>query len=77
MHGPRHDNVTPHDTDANIVTGPAGPAGPSEGTGRGWVVQRCAHWHCHTLIHLDITRPGRPRRFCSTRCRVAEHRRLN
>ena len=74
MHGPQHDNVTPHDTDANIVTGPAGPA---EGPGLGWVAQRCAHWHCRTLIHIDITRPGRPRRFCSTRCRVAEHRRLN
>jgi hypothetical protein len=26
MDGPQHDNVTPHDTDANIVTGPTGPA---------------------------------------------------
>jgi hypothetical protein len=73
MNGPQHDNVTPHDTGANIVTGPTDPA-PSPALG--WVVRRCAHWHCRTLIHIDVTRPGRPRRFCSTRCRVAEHRRL-
>jgi hypothetical protein len=74
MHGPQHDSATGHDTDANIVTGPTGPA---EGPRLGWVVRRCAHWHCATLIHIDVTRPGQPRRFCSTRCRVAEHRRLN
>jgi hypothetical protein len=71
MDGPRHDSVTPHDTDANIVTGPAGCPD------LGCVVRRCAHWHCRTLIHIDVTRRGQPRRFCSTRCRVAEHRRLN
>ena len=65
---------TPHDADANIVTGPAAPADCPD---RGCVVGPCAHWHCRTLIHIDLTRPGRPRRFCSTRCRVAEHRRLN
>lgn len=74
MHGPQHGSTTPHDADANIVTDPTGPA---ESPRLGWVAQRCAHWHCRTLIHIDITRPGRPRRFCSTRCRVAEHRRLN
>jgi hypothetical protein len=73
MNDPQHDNVTPHDTAANIVTGPTGRA---EDPRLGWVVLRCAHWHCRTLIHLDVTRPGRPRRFCSTRCRVAEHRRI-
>jgi len=71
MHGPQHDSATGHDADANIVTG------PTEGPGLGWIVRRCGHWHCRTLIHIDVTRPGQPRRFCSTRCRVAEHRRLN
>jgi hypothetical protein len=74
MHGPQHDNATGHDADANIVTGPTGPA---ERPRLGWIVLRCAHYHCRTLIHIDVTRPGQPRRFCSTRCRVAEHRRLN
>lgn len=62
------------DTDANIVTSPALPGGCPD---RGCVVSRCAYWHCTTLIHVDVTRRGRPRRFCSLRCRVAEHRRLN
>jgi len=74
MHGPQHDNATGHDVDANIVTGPTGPA---EGPRLGWVVRRCEHYHCRTLIHIDVTRRGQPRRFCSTRCRVAEHRRLH
>jgi hypothetical protein len=65
---------TPPDTDANIVTGPTTPADCPD---PGCVVRRCAHWHCRILIHVDVTRPGQPRRFCSTRCRVAEHRRLN
>lgn len=74
MHAPQHDITTPHDADANIVTGPTIPASCPEPA---YVVLRCAHWHCRTPIRIDITRPGRPRRFCSTRCRVAEHRRLN
>ena len=74
MNAPQHDSATPHDTDANIVTGPTASA---ECPDLGCVVRRCAHWHCRTLIHIDVTRPGQPRRFCSTRCRVAEHRRLN
>ena len=73
MQAPQHDS-SPDDADANIVTGPAVPADRPD---LGWVVRRCAHWHCRTLIHCDVTRPGQPRRFCSTRCRVAEHRRLN
>jgi hypothetical protein len=74
MDTPQHDNGAPRDADANIVTGPAAPAGCPD---LGCVVLRCAHWHCRTLIHIDVTRRGRPRRFCSTRCRVAEYRRLN
>jgi hypothetical protein len=74
MDTPQRANAAPPDVDANIVTGPAASAGCPD---LGCVVRRCAHWHCRTLIHIDVTRPGRPRRFCSTRCRVAEHRRLN
>ena len=74
MEAPQRNNTTPHDADANIVTGPTVPADCPD---LGCVVRRCAHWHCATLIHIDVTRPGQPRRFCSTRCRVAEHRRLN
>ncbi len=73
MDAPQRNSTTPHDADANIVTGPAAPAGCPD---RGCVVLPCAHWHCRTLIHI-VTRRGPPRRFCSTRCRVAEHRRLN
>ena len=77
MDAPQHDIATPHDADANIVTGPTVPTAPADCPELGCVVRRCAHWHCRTLIHIDVTRPGQPRRFCSTRCRVAEHRRLN
>jgi hypothetical protein len=73
MAAPQRDGSS-DDADANIVTGPAVPAGCPD---LGRVVRRCAHWHCRTLIHIDVTRRGQPRRFCSTRCRVAEHRRLN
>jgi hypothetical protein len=74
MEAPQRTNTTPYDADANIVTDPTTSADCPD---LGCVVRRCAHWHCRTLIHIDITRPGQPRRFCSTRCRVAEHRRLN
>jgi hypothetical protein len=74
MDTPQRTNAAGRDADANIVTGPAELAGCPE---RGCVVARCAHWHCRTLIHIDVTRRGRPRRFCSTHRRVAEHRRLN
>ncbi len=36
----------------------------------------CRRPWCINTIHLDLTSRGRPRRYCSTRCRVAEHRRL-
>jgi hypothetical protein len=39
--------------------------------------RRCAHWDCSNIIHIGLNRRGQPRQFCSTRCRVAEHRRLN
>ena len=39
-------------------------------------VIRCHHVECRRLMHVPLLRRGQPRRFCSTRCRVAEHRRL-
>jgi len=41
----------------------------------GCVIMRCHRFLCDRPIHL-INQPGRPRRFCSPACRVAEHRRL-
>ena len=32
---------------------------------------------CPNLVHVNLTSRGQPRRYCSTRCRVAEHRRLH
>lgn len=37
---------------------------------------RCHRFLCHNLVHVTLGR-GHPARFCSTACRVAEHRRLN
>ncbi len=70
---PRHERATPGNNDANIVTGPAPGGCPDPG----WIVRRCAHWHCKATFHIDVNRGGQRRRFCSARCRVAEHRRLN
>lgn len=39
------------------------------------ILTRCARFLCPTTIHVTIS-PGRPRRYCSPACRVAEHRRL-
>ena len=39
----------------------------------GFIIRRCEHWSCNHTFHVP-NRPGQPRRFCSTRCRVAEHR---
>ncbi len=41
----------------------------------GCVLLRCAHWLCPTMIHR-LHQRGQPRRYCSTACQVAEHRRL-
>ena len=53
MDTPQRANAAPPDVDANIVTGPAASAGCPD---LGCVVRRCAHWHCRTLIHIDVTR---------------------
>ena len=39
------------------------------------VLLRCARWLCPNTIHR-LPQPGQPRRYCSTACKVAEHRRL-
>jgi hypothetical protein len=41
------------------------------------LIQRCALWSCRHTFHFPLRRRGQPRRFCSTRCRVAEHRSLH
>lgn len=63
------------DTSANTVTDrpSAGPC-PDH---RGCVIHKCQHWHCRNMIHMNLNSRGQRRKFCSTRCRVAEHRRLN
>jgi hypothetical protein len=40
------------------------------------LVVRCDRFLCIRLVHVPLDRRGRPRRFCSPACRVAEHRRL-
>jgi hypothetical protein len=40
------------------------------------LLQRCRRLWCANTVHVRLRRPGQPRRFCSTTCRVAEHRRL-
>jgi hypothetical protein len=65
-----------------------GPAalGPDEYRYRPWVpgacrehqrciLIRCHHFGCPRPVHVTLGR-GRPREFCSARCRVAEYRRL-
>lgn len=43
----------------------------------GCVIHKCEHWHCRNMIHMNLNSRGQRRKFCGTRCRVAEHRRLN
>jgi len=42
----------------------------------GCLITRCRRFLCNTPVHLALNSPGQPRRYCSTACRVAEHRRL-
>jgi Family of unknown function (DUF6788) len=82
-HHPRRDELSPGPavtennpiTHANTVTIPGGPGTCPDH--RGCLARKCAHWGCSNIIHVDLNRRGQPRRFCTTRCRVAEHRRLN
>jgi hypothetical protein len=42
----------------------------------GCLIAGCARFLCGQPVHINLNRPGRPRRYCSPACRVAEHRRL-
>jgi hypothetical protein len=42
----------------------------------GCLIAGCARFLCARPVHINLDRPGRPRRYCSPACRVAEHRRL-
>ena len=70
-------NETPPATTANADEyrySPAAGPGPCT-THRGCVIVRCQRFLCDRPVHI-LNHPGRPRRFCSPACRVAEHRRL-
>ena len=59
-------------TPANIVTSP--PPCPDHPN---CLPRPCRRLWCPNLIHISLTSPGQPRQYCTTRCRVAEHRRLH
>jgi hypothetical protein len=40
------------------------------------VLIRCHRFPCSRPVHVTLG-PGRPARFCSARCRVADYRRLS
>jgi hypothetical protein len=42
----------------------------------GCYIYRCTRWLCQRTFHTQLIRRGQPRRYCSSACRVAEHRRL-
>jgi hypothetical protein len=58
-------------TGTNIVTARPDPGPCPEHPG--CVLLHCANMWCDQLVHYK-NQPGQPRRFCSTRCRVAHHR---
>jgi hypothetical protein len=60
-------------TPANIVTGQPRPCPDHPDC----LLQRCRRLWCHNTVHVKLISRGQPRRYCSTRCRVAEHRRLH
>jgi hypothetical protein len=76
-HAAKPCNETPPATTANADEyrySPATTPGPCP-THRGCVITHCHRLFCDRPIHI-LNQPGRPRRFCSPACRVAEHRRL-
>lgn len=63
-------------TDQQIVTA-SDPSRPEPGScpeHPHCLLARCQHHRCNALIHVHLRGPGRLRQFCSTRCRVAQHR---
>lgn len=76
-HAARPCNEIPPATTANADEyrySPATAPGPCP-THRGCVIVRCQRFFCDRPVHV-LNQRGRPRRFCSPACRVAEHRRL-
>jgi hypothetical protein len=67
------DHVAEASTDEYRYSPPAEPGHCP--THPGCAIVRCRRFFCNKPVHI-LNRPGRPRRFCSTACRVAEHRRL-
>jgi hypothetical protein len=64
-------------TDSGTDTVTDQPAAGSCPDHHGCVIHKCEHWHCRNMIHMNLNSRGQRRKFCGTRCRVAEHRRLN
>lgn len=62
---------TPNRDEYRYVT----PGAGSCPTHPGCFITRCHRFLCDRAVHTR-NHPGRPRRFCSSACRVAEHRRL-
>jgi hypothetical protein len=71
--GPRAAKPKPNGDEYRYVTPVAGPTCP---THPGCTTVRCHRLLCDRPVH-NLNQPGRPRRFCSPACRVAEHRRLH
>jgi hypothetical protein len=63
-------------TSAEIVTARAGRSALCP-THPYCMISRCRRFLCQREIHVRRSGPGRPKQYCSTRCRVAEHRWLN
>jgi hypothetical protein len=70
--GPRAAKPKPNRDEYRYVTPVAGPTCPTHPR---CAIVRCHRFLCDRPVHI-LNRPGRPRRFCSPACRVAEHRRL-
>jgi hypothetical protein len=65
-------NATPHTDEYRYSSSTTTRVCP---THPGCVIMRCQRFLCDGPVHI-LKQRGRPRRFCRTACRVAEHRRL-
>lgn len=76
-HAPKRCNEIPLATTLNADEYRYSPAKTSHAcpTHPGCVIVRCQRFLCDRPVHI-LNQRGRPRRFCSPACRVAEHRRL-
>jgi hypothetical protein len=71
--GHHHNTATPSADEYRYNPPPAPGPCPNH---PGCAIARCHRFRCDKPIHI-LNQPGRPRRFCSPACRVAEHRRLH